>query len=331
MMTADLPVQAQMQAQPLSVRNLRKHYGKHQVLRGLDLNLEAGAVHGLVGLNGAGKTTALQCILGLLPYNSGSVSVLGLAPSALHRSRGKVAVVFDEPCLHPHLTVAQTLRYASLMSDGEAERDLQALEKLLGIERYHDFKIRNLSLGNRRRASIAQALVGQPKFILLDEPFNGLDAGGVDDLLELIRSLNRERGISFLLASHQLSYLERICSHMAILHHGQIVASDRIDNLLWSKETRVSVLTGNPEQTRQLLQGMEGVTLEAGVDADSAKPESPLVFDLQEGLSTASLNRALVTANIDVFEMTRQRSSLDSLFREVTGATADGAGAMTNE
>lgn len=140
-------------AHPLSVNHLCKRYGKHQVLRGLDLTLESGAVHGLVGLNGAGKTTALQCILGLLPYNSGSVSVLGLAPSELHRSRGKVTVVFDEPCLHRHLTVAQTLEHASPLTRGETKGRLRSLQKLLGIERYQDFKVRDLSLGNRRRAS----------------------------------------------------------------------------------------------------------------------------------------------------------------------------------
>lgn len=305
---------------PLTIRGLGKRYGKHEVLRGLDLTLEPGTVHGLVGLNGAGKTTTLQCILGLLPFDSGTVSVLGLPPSAIHRSHGKVAVVFDEPCLHTHLTVGQTLEYARLLTDGASTEDLPKLEKLLGLERYHDFKVRELSLGNRRRASIAQALVGEPEFMLLDEPFNGLDAGGVDDLLDLIQALNRERGMSFLLASHQLSYLERICTHMAILHGGRIAASDRIDTLLQTKQSRVSLLTGDPEHARRLLQDVQGVRVRA--DESSADGRGHIICDLQN-VTTASLNRRLVSADIDVFELMPQRSSLDSLFREVTGGVAN--------
>src|SRR5690606_31077562 len=121
--------------------------------------------------------------------------------------------------------------YAALLSAAERQ-DLPRLEALLGIEAYRDFRISQLSLGNRRRASIAQALVGEPSLLVLDEPFNGLDAGGVDDLLALIRRLNREQGMSFLLASHQLSYLERICSHMAILHEGRIACAGSLDSLL---------------------------------------------------------------------------------------------------
>ncbi|MCW8195051.1 ABC transporter ATP-binding protein [Proteobacteria bacterium 005FR1] len=297
-------------ASPLTVDGLRKRYGGHEVLRGVDLQLAPGAIHGLVGLNGAGKTTTLQCILGLLPYDGGEVSVLGLAPAALHRCAGKVAVVFDEPCLHPHLTVGETLRHAALLT-GAPTHDLAGLEKLLGIERYHDFKVRQLSLGNRRRTSIAQALVGDPCFLLLDEPFNGLDAGGVDDLLELIARLNRERGIAFMLASHQLSYLEQVCSHLAILHQGRIAVSDSVETLLGGRHARLALATGDQVRARALLEEMEGLTV-------CGESQSGLVCELRD-ISAAAVNRALVTAGIDVFELRPQRSSLDALFREVTG------------
>lgn len=307
---------------PLQIRDLRKRYGRHEVLAGVDLSLEAGAIHGLVGLNGAGKTTTLQCTLGLLPHDGGDISVMGLPPAALHRSRGKVAVVFDEPCLHPHLTVSQVLRHAALLTGVTDKSRLAELLKLLGLERYRDFKVRHLSLGNRRRTSIAQALVGDPAFILLDEPFNGLDAGGVDDLLALIARLNRERGISFLLASHQLSYLEQICSHLAILHRGRIVASDRVEFLLRNRQTRLSLLVGSPGAALDLLRGMEGVTVLSAPQADIGAP-ARILCELQD-LSAASLNRALVDADVEVHELVPQRHSLEALFREMTGGGSDG-------
>lgn len=301
---------------PLVVAGLQKSFGKHQVLRGVDLRLEAASIHGLVGLNGAGKTTALQCILGLLPFEAGQVSLLGLRPTDLHQSRGAVSVVFDEPCLHPHLTVRQTLRHAALLC-GEGKDQLAELEELLGIARYRDFKLRDLSLGNRRRTSIAAALVGAPSLIVLDEPFNGLDAGGVEDVLTLIRRLNRERGITFLLASHQLSYLERICSHMAVLHQGKVVLSGSMEQLLSRKQNSVRLLTPQPEQAMAVL-GASGARLQ---HSTTSSAQTELVCEL-DGMDSAVLNRILVSAGIDVYALCPERNSLESLFRDVTGGAA---------
>lgn len=319
----------------LHVQELQKQFGKIKVLRGVNLNIENGAIHGLVGLNGAGKTTTLQCILGLLKFSSGEVSVLNLQPQKLFQSKGRVAVVFDEPCLQPHLTVGQVLELAQISSGLlptklARKKNSEELEALLGISTYHDFKIRNLSLGNRRRASIAQALVGNPSFIILDEPFNGLDAGGVDDVLALIKKLNQEKGITFLLASHQLSYLEKICSHMAFLHLGKILVSDKISSLLSSKKNRLTLTTSNNEKSRSLLEESTGVsdieqspgsiTTQELIEGEENTKLTTLSCALN-GKTSADINRLLVENNIDVFELSQQRTSLDNLFREVTRAT----------
>lgn len=309
---------------PLIVAGLQKSYGKQQVLRGVDLRLQAASIHGLVGLNGAGKTTSLQCILGLLPFESGTISVLGYSPSELHRSKGAVSVVFDEPCLHPHLTVGETLRHAALLT-GASRKQLPELEEQLGIARYHDFKLRDLSLGNRRRTSIAAALVGSPSLIVLDEPFNGLDAGGVEDVLNLIRQLNRERGITFLLASHQLSYLERICSHMAVLHEGRVRASGSVGQLLAQGRQRVRLLTTQPEQCTALLGSMAEVRVCETSAKDATDGLASVVCELKE-IDSAMLNRQLVTAGIDVHELSPERYSLERLFRELTGGASSESG-----
>ena len=130
----------------------------------------------------------------------------------------------------------------------------EEVEEKLGISRYRNYKVKNLSLGNRRRASIAQALIGKPDFIILDEPFSSLDAGGVDDLLLLIKELNRKEGITFLLASHQLPYLEQICTHVSILHEGAIALSIRIEELFELEHTRAILHTnGNDNNTLEAL------------------------------------------------------------------------------
>lgn len=301
---------------PLVIKGLCKHYGKVEVLRQLDLEVTAGAVHGLVGLNGSGKTTTLECLLGMQPSYTGEVQVLGLSPKNLHRSHGDIVGIFDSPSLHPQLTVRQALEHAQLLcaraSHTPRSRTPQEVEAMLGISRYSHFLIRQLSLGNRRRASIAQGLIGRPRMVVLDEPFNGLDAGGVDDVLALISRLNRDEGTTFLLSSHQLPYLERICSHISILHQGHIVVSDHVDHLFSANQLRLLVHCDDVVRASTSVQGMRGVTIEDSV---------PGLLTLQlEDISPALINQRLVEQGIAVEELVRERSSLNSLFRDVVNA-----------
>ena len=164
----------------LLISGLQKSYGNLEVLKGVDLTLTSGGIQGLVGLNGSGKTTTLECILGLQRFDQGEVSVLGLVPTDLCTAQGKVTAVFDSPSLNPNLTVRQCLQHSSLLSK-QSRRHPKELEKLLGLSQFSNFPIKTLSLGNKRRASIAHALISEPDLVIMDEPFNGLDAGGVDE------------------------------------------------------------------------------------------------------------------------------------------------------
>lgn|SRR5690606_3044363 len=300
---------------PLVIRGLDKRYGKVEVLRQLDLEVAPGAVHGLVGLNGSGKTTTLECLLGLQPYQAGEIRILGQSPQHLHRSHGDIVGIFDSPSLHPQLTVRQSLVHAELLSTGAANRPSLTpaeVESMLGIARYSNYRIRQLSLGNRRRASIAQGLIGNPRLVILDEPFNGLDAGGVDDVLALISQLNRDEGTTFLLSSHQLPYLERICSHISILHQGRIAISDQVDRLFNDSQLRLLVHCSDAERAGAIVQDLPGVTVEASA-------AGMLTLQLAD-ISPALVNRRLVEHGIEVDELVRERNSLDVLFRQITSS-----------
>lgn len=294
----------------LSARNLCKSYGDHNVLDNLDLAVETGAIHGLVGLNGSGKTTTLECILGLQPFAEGNINLLGYAPNKLHEAQGRIVSIFDSPSLNPNLTVRQTLEHGALLCQKPVRKPAQ-LETLLGIERFSNFKIKNLSLGNKRRASIAQALLGKPELILLDEPFNGLDAGGVDDVLALIKQLNKEEGTSFLLSSHQLPYLEQICSHLSILHQGKIVISDKVEELL-SGHLPVALL-----QSANADEAIAAIKIMTGVNYQKTDEDGFIHVELLE-LNSAELNRNLIQQGIPVGELQINRASLSTLFRAIT-------------
>lgn len=300
--------------QALSVAGLNKKYGSFAVLDDLNLQIDKGSIHGLVGLNGSGKTTTIECILGLQEFNSGSITALGYPPPQLHLSKGRLVAVFDSPSLHPNLTVRQCLEHALLLCE-KPKRSAEDVETLLSISRFRDFKIKNLSLGNKRRASIAQALLGDPEFIVLDEPFNGLDAEGVDDVLELIRTLNRDQGTTFLLCSHQLPYLEQICSHIAILHKGKICHSNTINNLLGNTQTILQLKTAETEAASKVLEAISGAEL---IDIDTDGYLNIRIFDTD----SIAINQAMVENKIPVAELILKRASLAGLFREITSEDA---------
>ena len=297
----------------IEIRGLNKHYQKDKkVLRELDFSLEAGTVHGLVGLNGAGKTTFLNCLLGLQPFDSGDIVILDEKPQQLFSQAGRVVTVFDSPCLHLNLTVDQTLSHARSLCV-EPKRTEAELEKLLGLTQYKDYRISQLSLGNRRRASIAHALVGNPELMILDEPFNGLDAAGVDDVIALILSLNRTESTTFLLSSHQLSYLEQACSHLSILHGGRIIASDEIEKLLQNKKLKLTIRTQKQEEALILIKTRSEVrVLEARNELNDS-----IIVELGDW-EASDLNRFLVENGIAVDELRLDRPSVTSFFRDAT-------------
>ncbi len=299
----------------LSIAALDKRYGATHVLNQLSLNVERGAIHGLVGLNGSGKTTTLECVLGMQAFQAGELKVLGREPTRLWQGRGDVVGIFDVPSLHPALTVRQVLEHARLIC-GRPVRSPAEVEDLLGISRYSGYKIRQLSLGNRRRASIAHALIGQPEFIVLDEPFNGLDAGGVDDVLALIKQLNHDHGTTFLLSSHQLAYLESICTHLAILHRGRIVLNDSVESLFHDRQTRLDVRCDQPDRAIALLAEVPGVS---DITRDGDAGHALFGMTLTD-VEAAAINSALVLAGISVSGLEMRRPSLTQLFHDIVEA-----------
>ncbi len=293
----------------LSAKNINKRFGNFHVLKSLSLEVELGSIHGIVGLNGSGKTTSLDCLLGLQAFDSGDITVLGLKPSMLHKANGNVVAIFDTPSLNPNLTVRQTLSHAALLCVNPTRTPAE-VEVLLGIERFSGFKLKNLSLGNKRRVSIAHALLGDPKLVLLDEPFNGLDAAGVDDVLALIKTFNAQYGTTFLLSSHQLPYLEQICSHIAILHEGKIAASDRIDSLLSGSKSIALVKTDDQEKLETAL---------GSINAHYSHQDGEGYHHIElDSLEPAELNRYLVQNSVAVAELRVEKASLTGLFRGIT-------------
>lgn len=297
----------------LAIEGLCKRFGRVVALDGVQLTIDRGEIHGLIGLNGSGKTTTIECCLGLLNSDDGHVDVLGYLPSETWKLNGRLASVSDTPDQFPHLTVRQNLKYVQQLLQVR-HRTPEEVEQILGISSYSNFRAKALSLGNKRRLSLAQALLGNPELIIFDEPFNGLDAQGIEDVLEVIKQQNENQGTTFLLASHQLAYLERICSHVSVLHDHHIALGGSLSELLASDTQVVQVKTLHTEQVCGLVNEL------AGGSVLDVVPESTVRVALTD-LTSAQLNSTLNGAGLAVDELVIERETLRELFQEVVGET----------
>ena len=217
----------------LRTQGLCKHYRRFQALDGLDMEVPKGAIYGLVGKNGAGKTTLIRVVCGLQAPTAGSYSLYGatLGEAKLNRARRRMGAVVETPSLYPDMTAEQNLklqyRVLGLPDDG----GIPELLELVGLSNTGRKKAGHFSLGMKQRLGIAIALCGDPDFLVLDEPINGLDPQGIVEMRELILKLNRERQITVLISSHITSDLEKLADYIVFLHQGRVVFEKPKDEL----------------------------------------------------------------------------------------------------
>jgi ABC-type multidrug transport system ATPase subunit len=214
----------------LALRGVKKRYGRQEALRGLDLEIPKGVICGLVGPNGAGKTTAFGVVGGLVRADEGEIDILGTGPFDARVHRGLLGLLPQDSSLPPHLTVRQVLfHYGRLqgMSAADARREADARVDDVDLRDRADSRIATLSHGMRRRVQVAQALLGSPALVLLDEPTNGLDPHLVARMRELLAVQRGRR--TLVVSSHVLSELEAICDHVAFIERGVAVAAGPIE------------------------------------------------------------------------------------------------------
>ncbi len=242
----------------VSIRKIEKSFNDLRVLNELSLDIEPG-IFGLIGPNGAGKTTLIRLILGLIRPSSGTIEVLGLdIEKDSLRIRERLGVLHERPTYPKGSAPLRFLqRIHDIYGDGKSP---DALLELVGLSEAADRRIGNLSAGMTQRLGIAQALVGNPELVILDEPTSNLDVVGRYEIIQLIMQLHDEFGISFIVASHVLSELERICDNVAFIRNGTIVMQGGTLELIdrFSKG-RFRITTDNPQQLAPLLEGVEGV------------------------------------------------------------------------
>ena len=303
----------------IEVKNLVKRYGNHEAVSDLNFTIEKGRIYGFLGPNGAGKSTTMNIITGCLAATSGEVTIGGEDIfEAPEKAKRKIGYLPEIPPLYGDMTPAEYLKLvAQLKKIPSAERnaEIQKTAERTGITDVMHRLIRNLSKGYKQRVGIAQALLGNPEVIILDEPTVGLDPAQIIEIRDLIRELGRDHTV--ILSSHILTEVNQVCDHVMIIAHGKMVASDTPENLRahFAGED-ILLLTLQQQDAQNWLAEIEGVN---GVTAESVEDGFRYSLQIARGTDVRSdVFRACVAKGACILEMTRRKGTLEDVFMELT-------------
>lgn len=295
----------------LQTRNLCKHYRHFKALNGLTMNVPKGAIYGFVGKNGAGKTTLIRLISGLQPVTSGDFTLYGKknTDSNIGKSRRRMGAVVETPSIYLNMTAVDNLKAQYRVLGLPDFKDIPDLLKLVGLENTGKKKAKNFSLGMRQRLGIAIALAGNPDFLILDEPVNGLDPQGIIEMRELILKLNRERQITVLISSHILDELSRLATHYGFIDGGRMIKEISAEELEKScrKCMRVTV-----SDTKMLIRVLDKSGLEYSVIDEKTA-------DIYGEINITKLVNALSAEKCELINITEHDESLESYFINLVG------------
>lgn len=295
----------------LKTNDLCKTYGSFRALNGLSIQIPKGSVFGLVGKNGSGKTTLIRLICGLQAPTSGSYSLYGCPfdDRSIVKARRRMGAVVETPSFYSDMTAEENLKHQYRVLGLPSYDGIPELLKLVGLEDTHKKKAKHFSLGMRQRLGIAIALAGDPDFIVLDEPTNGLDPQGIIEIRELILRLNRERGITVLISSHILDELSRLATHYAIIDSGRTVrqlSSEELEN-----ECRKCVHI-EVTDTAALSRVLDSMDLEY-------KIVSATEADIFAQVGVSALAAALSAESCEIVSMREKDESLESYYISLVG------------
>jgi ABC-2 type transport system ATP-binding protein len=294
----------------VETEGLTKRFGERVAVDRVDLRIPAGSAFGYLGPNGAGKTTLIRTLLGLTAPSSGTIRLLGRPiPEQRREALARVGAIVEEPRFHPFLTGRENLRIVAAARGRESHALIPGALERVGLEHRADDRVASYSLGMRQRLGVARCLLADPELLILDEPMNGLDPAGMEEMRFMIRGLADE-GRTVVLSSHLLDEVEKTCDAIAIVDQGRVVVQGSIDELTGQAST-VLVSSSDDLRAQALLAGyvVEPVAGGLRVQSDDA----------------AAVNRRLVEAGLDVHRLEPERVSLERRFLEITSRLENAA------
>ena len=297
----------------LETKNLEKKYKHYTALNGLTMKIPKGSIYGFVGRNGAGKTTLIRLICGLQEPTEGELFLYGI-PSKdkkINNVRRRIGAVVETPAIYLDMTAEENIKEQYLVKGLPSYDGIQELLEMVRLEKAGTKKARNFSLGMKQRLAIAIALVGNPDFLILDEPTNGLDPQGIIEIRELILKLNREKGITVLISSHILDELAKIATYYGFIDNGRIIREMSSNDLLSHCRKKTILKISN---VKAFIVILDRLSLDY-------KVEDEQTVSIFSKVSVSKLVKEAEKTNNEIYSIKEREESLESFFLNLIGGS----------
>lgn len=295
----------------LETNELCKYYGKVKALQNVDLHIPKGAIYGFIGRNGAGKTTLIRLLCGLQNPTSGSFTLYGNSnrDKDFAKTKRRIGAIVETPSIYLDMSAEDNLKQQYLILGLPSYDGLQDILALVGLADTGKRKAKNFSLGMRQRLGIAIALVGNPDFLILDEPVNGLDPQGIIEIRELILELNQKKQITFLMSSHFLDELAKLATHYGFIDNGRMVKEMSAEEVYASCRKCVHMEVSD---TRALARLLDDMQVEYKILSDTQA-------DVYAKIKVSPMALALDNMGCEIISIREQDETLESYFISLVG------------
>jgi ABC-2 type transport system ATP-binding protein len=284
-----------------------KTYAGRNVVDAVNMTIFKGDIYGFIGSNGAGKTTFIRCLMGLITRNAGQIEIFGLNDEAsLNRARAKIGCIVETPALLTNMSGRDCLKAHSLLYGVKNDVKIDGLLELVGLAGTGNKKVKDFSLGMRQRLAIAQALINDPEILILDEPTNGMDPQGIVEIRKLLQSLVSETGITILISSHILSELQQLATRFGIIKDGALIDEFTADELTSKTLASITISVSDLKKALGLISGVLSEERFKALDDGNIKLLNENDFH--------EINKLLVKNNIDVDIVSKTQASLEQYF-----------------
>jgi len=297
-----------MEKEVLLLQDVHKIIGDREIIKGITFSIKEGEVLGFLGPNGAGKSTTLRMIVGLSKPTSGKIEICGHSIVKEYiKAMSSVGCIIEGPDLYGYMSGMDNLKMLAAMDKSVTEKDILDVVRLVDMEKHINDKVSTYSLGMKQRIGLAQALMNHPKLLILDEPTNGLDPAGINELRNLIKRISKEEKISVLISSHLKAEIELICDRVSIIKDGTVLKNASVEELLSTKETFFE-LDDNEKGVKILKENL-------GIDARINNGRIEAVVDENH---ISEINKAFIRAGLKLKFVDKKHKNLEDLFLDIT-------------
>ena len=298
----------------LKTVDITKKFSKKVAVSAVNMNIKKGDIYGFIGRNGAGKTTLIKMLVGLSQPTSGSIELFD--SKNLNKARRKIGTVIEAPAFIPHLSARQNMFIQWTLLGSKDKSIIDETLKLVGLDNVGNKKVKKFSLGMKQRLGIAMTLMGEPEFLILDEPTNGLDPEGIIEIRQMLKKLNQEKGLTILISSHILGELSKLATRYGIINDGVLIDEFTEQELTERCQSSLIVKVNDINKACEILKS------ELNTDRFSVLNENTLeVFDFVD--NPGKVNSILAKNDIIIDSISKKSVDLEDYFMKVIGGNKD--------